>query len=495
MTSRVARRWTWPWPRVVVAGLVAAYAAVFISLSLIRHRGFFTARYDLGNMTQAVWSASNGELFRVTDPEGLRVSRLGSHVDPILGLFAPLWRIWPHPEMLLVVQALAVATMAVPAYLLARRWLGDERLAVTFAAVALMLPAVQWATLFDFHPVTLAAPLLLWCIWAAVEGRYVTLGVLAVLAVLTKEQVGLALAILGLWMMISLGRRRAGAILAVLSLAWTAIAIGIIIPHYRAGGGNAFIEDRYGDLGDGVGGVLKTLVTRPWDAVEVAASADRGVYVLALLVPLLALSLGAPLLAAGALPELVLNLLSSRPEQHGIEYHYSAVIAPFLLAAAIRGLAAFKDRPRPAWLHARLVSTGPLSAALIGAVVVSGYVWGPLPLWQHVPGGSRVRAEQFTVPQRAALLRDAIALVPSDAAVSAGNRIGGHLSDRRTILAFPAVGDAKFVVVDTARADVGDAVSPSEHSLRVAQLRARADFVTVFERDGVLVLRRTEGSP
>ena len=159
------------WPQVVVAGLVAAYAAVFIPLSLLRHRGFFTARYDLGNMTQAVWSASRGELFRVSDPDGLRVSRLGAHVDPILGLFAPLWKIWPHPEMLLVVQTLAVATMAVPAYLLARRWLGDAGLAVAFAAVALMLPAVQWATLFDFHPVTLAAPLLLWCIWAAVAGR------------------------------------------------------------------------------------------------------------------------------------------------------------------------------------------------------------------------------------------------------------------------------------------------------------------------------------
>ncbi len=472
-----------------------AYAAVFIPLSLLRHRGFFTARYDLGNMTQAVWSVSRGELFRVSDPDGLRVSRLGAHVDPILGLFAPLWKVWPHPEMLLVVQALAVATMAVPAYMLARRWLEDARLAVAFAAVALLLPAVQWATLFDFHPVTLAAPLLLWCIWAAVADRYVTLAVLATLAALTKEQVGLALAILGLWMMISLGRRRAGAILAVLSLAWTAIAVGLIIPHYRSGGGNAFVEDRYGDLGDGVGGVMKTLVTHPWDAVEVAVSADRGMYVLALLVPLLALSLGAPLLAAGALPDLVLNLLSARPEQHSIEYHYSAVIAPFLLAAAIRGLATLRSRRRPAWLHPRIVAPGPLAGALIAAAVVSGYVWGPLPFWQHVPGGSRVRAEQFAVPDRAALLRQAIATIPPNATVSAANRIGGHLSDRRSILVFPSIGTADFVVVDTARADVGDEVKPAEHAVLVEQLRRRADYATIFARDGVLVFRRVKDTP
>ncbi len=474
---------------------MAAYAAVFIPLSLVRHRGFFTARYDLGNMTQAVWSASHGELFRVTDPDGLRVSRLGAHVDPILGLFAPLWKIWPHPEMLLVVQTLAVATIAVPAFLLARRWLGDDRLAVAFAAIALLLPAVQWATLFDFHPVTLAAPLILWCIWAAVADRNVTLGVLAVLAAMTKEQVGLALAILGVWMIVSLGRRRAGAILAVASLAWTAIAVGVIIPHYNTSGGNAFVADRYGELGDGMGGVLKTLVTRPWDAVSVAASADRGVYLLALLLPLAALSLGAPLLAAGALPDLVLNVLSSRPEQHHIEYHYSAVIAPFLLAAAIRGLALLSDRTRPRWLQRSLASSRVVAAVLIGSVVVSGYILGPLPFWRHVPGGSHVRAEQFTVPPRAALLRDAIAMVPGDAVVSAGNQIAGHLSDRRAILAFPVIGNAAFVVVDTARADVGDELKPVEHAAAVAALRRRPDYQAIFSRDGVLVFRRVEVIP
>ena len=491
-TAAPQREW---WSRVVVGALVVAYAATFIPLSLARHWGFFTARYDLGNMTQAVWSASRGELFRVTDPDGMRVSRLGSHVDPILGLFAPLWKVWPHPEMLLVVQALAVATMAVPAFLLARHWLRDDRLAIACAAASLLLPAVQWATLFDFHPVTLAAPLILWCIWAAVTGRYIALGVLAILAAMTKEQVGLALAILGLWMVVSLGRRLAGTILAVGSLAWTAIAVGVIIPHYNDGGGNAFLADRYGTLGDGMGGVLKTLVTRPWEVVAVAATADRGLYLLALLLPLLGLSLAAPLLAAGALPDIVLNVLSSRAEQHHIEYHYSAVIAPFLLAAAIRGLAALRERERPAWVRDRLTATGPVSAVVVGAAVVAGYLLGPLPFWQHVPGGSHVRAEQFTIPSRAALLGEATALVPGDAVVSAGNRIAGHLSDRRTVLAFPAIANASFIVVDMERPDIGDEVRPLEHAGRVAALRRRSDYAAVFERDGVIVFRRTPSMP
>ena len=118
----------------------------------------------------------------------------------MLVLFTPLWWAWPSPEMLLVAQALIVATGALPAFWLGRRWLGDDRLAVAVAAVYLLYPALQHATLFDFHPVTLAAPLLLFCIWAAEERRDVVLGICAALACLTQEQVGLVVAGLAVWM-------------------------------------------------------------------------------------------------------------------------------------------------------------------------------------------------------------------------------------------------------------------------------------------------------
>ena len=142
------------------------------------------------------------------------MSRLGAHVDPILGLFAPLWWIWPSPAILLVVQAIVVSSAAIPAYLLARRWLDDELLAVAFAAVTLLFPAIQWATALRLprrDPRRATPPVV-----HLGRGR----GTLrhprsdAALAAMTKEQVGLSLVILGIWMAVSLGRRWAGAILA-----------------------------------------------------------------------------------------------------------------------------------------------------------------------------------------------------------------------------------------------------------------------------------------
>ncbi len=457
------------WAPVTVGALAVAHAVVFALLSYQRHRGFFTARYDLGNMTQAVWSAAHGGLLMSTDGAGVQLSRLGGHVDPILFALAPLWRVWPSPVMLLVVQAIVVATAAVPAYLLARRWLGSPAISVAFAAAALLVPATQWALLFDFHPVTLAIPLILWAIWAAVERRNVWLVVFLILACASKEQVGLAVMMLGIWMTLSLGRRRAGPVVAVSGLVWSVVAVLVVIPHYRGTAGHALAEDRYGSLGESVAGLL---------------DADRIAFVLALLLPLLLLSLLAPLLAAGALPDLALNLLSARPEQYAIEYHYGAVMVPFLIAAGIRGLAALRERA-PAVARPGVVVPG-----LAAALVVASWHYGPLPFWRHVPGGSVVRAEQFTVGPHAAALQEAVDMIPDEAVVSAGNHIGAHLSARRRILTFPVVDDAEWVVVDRLSADILDDVDPVRSRREIDRLMASGDFEPRMERDGVIVLRR-----
>ena len=168
--------------------MIAVWAGVLSYLSVARQRAFWTGRFDVGNMVQAVWSTAHGRPLETTDVNGVQFSRLGAHVDPILAVFTPLTWTGHLPEALLVSQAVIVALGALPAFWLGRRWLGDDRLAVAAAAVYLLYPPTMWATVTEFHPVTLAAPLLMFCIWAAEERRYLVLTVLATLAALTKEE-------------------------------------------------------------------------------------------------------------------------------------------------------------------------------------------------------------------------------------------------------------------------------------------------------------------
>ena len=77
--------------------------------------------------------------------------------------------------MLTTVQAFALASGVLPVFWLARRHTGDERLAFTLSLAYLLYPAVQFGALNDFHPVTLAVPLLLFMIWSLDEDRGVAL--------------------------------------------------------------------------------------------------------------------------------------------------------------------------------------------------------------------------------------------------------------------------------------------------------------------------------
>ncbi len=137
---RAARRAMTPRAAVVRVG-VAAFAAGFGVAAVLRHLAFDTGRFDLGNMVQAVWSTAHGDLLAVTDLHGEQISRLGAHFDPILAALRAALVALARPELLLVVQAIAVALGALPVFLLARKHLGSERPAAALRARLPALPA------------------------------------------------------------------------------------------------------------------------------------------------------------------------------------------------------------------------------------------------------------------------------------------------------------------------------------------------------------------
>src|SRR5215217_297640 len=221
--------------RLALRAAIAAFAAGFGALSMLRHRSFETGRFDLGNMVQAVWSTAHGHPLRVTTLTGEQAFRLGAHVDPVLMLFAPLWWLWPSPDLLLVTQAVAIAFGALPVFWLARKHLASERAGVGFALTYLVYPPTTWLALNEFHPGGLAMPALLYAFWYLDEDRLARFAVFAVLAAMCREDVPLVLAGFGVWYAFAHGRRAAGGAIAAAGVAWTTIAAGVVIPHFGAG--------------------------------------------------------------------------------------------------------------------------------------------------------------------------------------------------------------------------------------------------------------------
>jgi uncharacterized membrane protein len=462
---------------VLIAGIVA-YAAGFAALSVLRQSAFFTGRFDLGNMVQAVWWTAHGHPLRMTNLHGEQISRLAAHVDPILVLFAPLWWIWPSPSMLLVVQAVAIALGAAPVFLLARKHLASGRAAVGFALAYLLYPATGWLTLNEFHPVALATPLLLFAVWYLDEHRLVPFTLFAIAAALCKEEIGLVVAGFGIWYALAHGRWVAGILIATLGCAWAAVAIGVLIPHYHAGSESDFYG-RYSEVGGSAAGILKTLFTHPLRIAEAAFSGRDLRFLVELIAPLAGLCLLAPLVLVAALPELALNLLSATTTQTSIHFHYTAGLIPPLVVAAVLGA---KRLSR--WAVA-------VAAVVVLATLIGNYRLGPIPGWRHVPGGEHFQATAGRVSNHDRLAERALELIPRDAVVSATNTLGAHLSARRRVLSFPFLQDATWIAADETQPGYADRYAPVPTAVQLARLRRNPDWRLVFERDGILVFRRT----
>ncbi len=397
-----------------VIGGAIVFAVVFALLSWLKYRAYMDARYDLGNMVQAVYNTAHGHFLEITsgDLKPRQMSRLGAHVDPILALFALPWLVWPSPVMLLVAQAVIVATGAWPAYRLGTRVTRDPTAGALLAGAYLLYPALGFLVLNEFHPVALATPLLLWAFLYMEENRWVRAAVFLVLAAACKEDVPLVIAFMGAYFAL---RKRSPwpLIVTALGIAWFAIAVWVVIPHFN-GGQSTFIA-RYGDYGDGAGAVAKNALLHPAQTVRDLFSESDLRYWLALLWPLGFTSLLSPLTLLIALPEYALNALSSTVFQRRIEFHYTALEIPFLYAAAVLGVMRLWRwlgggfRKAEKLMKGQRVQRSTLALLVLLFALAGNYFLGPLPF--SLPGAA-YSGRDYAKTSHDAVLDEAVAMIP-----------------------------------------------------------------------------------
>jgi uncharacterized membrane protein len=462
----------------VLGAAVVGFAVGFALLSIRVNDAFNTGRFDLGNMVQAVFSSAHGRLLQVTDVHGHQISRLASHFDPILAALAPLWRLWPSADLLLTAQAVAVALGALPVYWLGREHLRSPHAGLVFALLYLLYPATGWLTLNEFHPVALACPLLLFAIWYLDQDRLLPFALFALLALTTKEQIGLDIAALGVWYALARKHRRSGLAICVAGLLVSFVAIYVVVPHFN-GAASSFYS-RYASVGESPAGVVATVFTHPLRVLQLLTTRHLN-YLADLLLPLGALPLLSPL-ALVAVPELALNLLSSVSPQSSVRFHYTAAEIPVLVAAAVLGAE---------WLTSRDPARArTLPWALIVVALAASYQIGPVLFWPVFPGagGNLVRA--VTVTRHDRIAAAGLALIPDGEAVSATNSLGAHLSARAHVFSFPVIRDARWIAVDEKKLSYQDRFATIPAALRLVALRRDNRWQLAFEDDGIDIFRR-----
>jgi uncharacterized membrane protein len=470
----------------VALGLVfSAFVGVFVAQTWALHRHFGTYGFDVGIYDQGTWLLSRLRAPFVTI-RGLNL--FGQHASYILVLVAPLYRLWPDPRLLLLLQAIALAVPAWVIYRIGTRHLGNPAAGLAVAVAYLAFPAMQWALTWQFHPESLAAAFLALAALAADDRRTRPMAIWLGLALLCREDVGLLVAGFGGLLMLT-GQRTVGRRVVLAGLIWWVLATFLFIPWANGRQTNLF-ELNYGISGVGPIALLKALPSMAGRALATALSNQGLGYLLLVLVPLLGLPLLAPRALLPVAPALFLNLAAIPPEQHQIRYQYLATSAPFLAIAAVAGLQVVASRRR--------ALLAPVLVALLVAALVMDQRFGPA-LWSH----DKIVATASPSDQAR---RQALAMIPADAPVSAQFNLVPHLGHRVKIFEFPnpfrsanwgLSGDVhtasdqqglRYVVVDRSLLD-------DDQRTLLKDLQASPDWATKLDSHNVVLLERlgTEG--
>ena len=325
--------------------LILGYIVWMSYETVLRYNTFKATAFDLGNMDQVLWNTIRGRLFQFTN-QGTDFygppTRLAIHVEPIILPLSLLYLFHADARLLLVFQTLMIATGGWPIYVLTRKYIPELPLLAPVMVVAYyLMPALLSVNLFDFHPVSLATPLLLYAILALEYKRYGWFLLICVLAASCKEDVPFAVALLGILVIWKYKLPRLGILMLVGGIAWGLIAFLVVIPHIYPGAVHSNYWYRYESLGSSPGAAIVNILLHPWLLFATFLTLDRFYYIVGLLRSTGFFALLAPEWLLPALPALAINLFSDYPLYYSGVYHYNAVIIPFIMMASICGLSRF----------------------------------------------------------------------------------------------------------------------------------------------------------
>ncbi|MEU8621826.1 DUF2079 domain-containing protein [Streptomyces sp. NPDC048623] len=398
--QRPPRPWLpWAW--------AAALCLLYATVAVRRHQLMRTTGYDLGIFEQAVRAYAE---FRapVVPLRGEGFNLLGDHFHPLLAALAPLYRLFPSPLTLLVAQSALLALAVVPLARWAVRVVGPRGAHVVAAGYGLSW-GVASAAAFDFHEVALAVPLLSFSLEALGRRRWRAAVAWAAPLVLIKEDLGLTLAAVGVYIAVK-GPRRLGIATVAAGLLASLIEIKFLLPAFNPGGDYA----HGGNLADGHGSLLSTLAHAPLDALRPDIKAMTLILVFA---PSALLALRSPL-ALIAVPTLAWRMASENAFHWGTAFHYSAVLMPVVFAGLLDVLG-------------RETSRRTVRASLVTVLAVTVVMLPSFPLAQLAQ-----RATWRTTSHVEAA-RSLLARIPDGATVAASNRLVPQLTSRCEVVIFP----------------------------------------------------------
>ena len=452
-----------------VGTLTVVAAAAYSAISLYRFDHFSANGFDLGIQDQAIWGYSRLEIIPNT-VLGIP-NLLGDHFNPILALLAPFRLVWDSASVLLVAQAVLLAVAGIPIYLWGAQRMG--RLAgLAFLASYLVFWGVLAGVVFDFHHVVFAGPAISTALYATLSRRNRLLWAMVAAAMLTREDVALTVAALGVYVVVVQRRALLGAALVVFNGAWLVLLLEAVMP---ALGGSPYQHWTYQALGTGPVSAFLFLFEHPIRSLQLLVTPMEklrvgfGTFATWMFLPLVS-----PIVIV-ALPSFLERFWSSSSDLWSFHFQYSMLPAPILAFAAIDTAARVKEWTRGRMSRALSVAL-PVGALLTSAILTVAVV---RPLGE---------LDQLISDDTAASVQGCLDTIPAGVSVAATDALVPHLSGREQIYEVTTHAGADYIAIDLSTLG---RVNPVDPKLRaIVNSAMGSGYGVVCSRGYTVVLAR-----
>ena len=168
-----------------------------------------TSTYDFGIFTQMFHNMRRFEGMVTTLERGFLLNHNFVHVSPIYYLMLPFFALFPYPETLQVLQVIVVASGVIPLYLIGKHLRLPPIILAVVELVYIFNPAIVSSSFFDLHENCFLAPLILFVLYYAIKQKTIGLIVSGILLLLVKEDAGIYLVFIGLYLIFGMDRKNA----------------------------------------------------------------------------------------------------------------------------------------------------------------------------------------------------------------------------------------------------------------------------------------------
>ena len=400
---------------------ILLYVIFFSILSINRHQRFNSLAYDLGIYDQKVWLLANGGTFNTV--RGLHI--FGDHLTFILVFLAPLYWIWSDVRFILIFQTLILALGAIPTHLLAKKLFSNKFIPLIFVFSYLIYPALHFINLEDFHPESIAVPFFLFSFYFLKTNKTKPFLISTLFMLLIKEELALIVIAFGIYSFLATRNKKSGLFLILSGLTWLILATYVFFPNFVPEG-YLYKGYLFGEYGETPKAAINKIANT--DIIEKKLyTKENLIYTIKVFTPVLFIPIFVPSLFIFGIIFLI-NILISWSYAHSIEYHYIALVIPFIFISTVYGLSKIKNKN---------ILKFCLSLLVISSITSNIFF---APEYSNIKNfkSTTQLIKNFNIKNSEEVkIQNMINIIPKNASISASYIYVPHLSHRKLIFNYP----------------------------------------------------------